>query len=95
MLKQSNAPLRLWPFCTKHFCRQYRHWPDKDGKTGWDKMGETDLHPDSKYNLVAWGCYVTGHLPREHLEVNDTTNSYRALEGAFMGWHDTAPRTFW
>eukprot|EP00961_Rhodomonas_salina_P288336 3896416-Rhodomonas_salina.1 len=94
-LKQSNAPLRLWPFASKHFCSQYRHWPGQDWKTGWDQMGDTDLHPDPASDLVPWGCYVTGHLQREHREVSDTTNSDRALEGAFMGWHDTAPLTFW
>eukprot|EP00961_Rhodomonas_salina_P273602 3696943-Rhodomonas_salina.1 len=58
-------------------------------------MGDTDLHPDPKYDLVVWGCYMTGHLQREHRELSDITNSNRALEDAFMGWHDTAPKTFW
>ena len=38
--------------------------------------------------------YVTGHLPREHPHVVDTTHDDRAEEGVFLGNDLTTP-TFW
>jgi len=37
---------------------------------------------------------VTGHLPREHPDVADTTHDDRAEEGVFLGNDLTTP-TFW
>jgi len=41
-----------------------------------------------------FGFYVTGHLPREHPHVADTTHDDRAEEGVFLGNDLTTP-TFW
>ena len=41
-----------------------------------------------------FGSYVTGHLPREHPHVADTTHDDRAEEGVYLGNDLTTP-TFW
>ena len=53
----------------------------------WDKL---DLQPHELcHNLVKVlhiSCsYVTGHLPREHPHVVDTTHNDRDEEGVFLG----------
>ncbi len=51
-----------------------------------------------RHNLVkdlhVFGSYVTGHLPREHPHVADTTHDDRAEEGVFLGNDLTTPN-FW
>eukprot|EP00961_Rhodomonas_salina_P053740 720989-Rhodomonas_salina.1 len=42
-------------------------------------------------DLKPWACYMTVKLPLEHPLVKDTTHSDCALEGVFLGWHDTTP----
>ena len=45
-------------------------------------------------DLHVFGSYVTGHLPREHPHVADTTHDDRAEEGVFLGNDLTTPN-FW
>ena len=51
-----------------------------------DRTNHTYLH--------VFGSYVTGHLPREHPHVIDTTHDDRAEEGVFLGDDLTTPN-FW
>jgi hypothetical protein len=51
-----------------------------------DRTNHTYLH--------VFGSYVTGHLPREHHHVIDTTHDDRAEEGVFLGDDLTTPN-FW
>jgi len=57
-------------------------------------MSASDICHDIKRDIVTFGCYTIGQLPREHPAVTDTTNSDRGLEGAFLGWDLLTP-TCW
>eukprot|EP00961_Rhodomonas_salina_P257591 3480831-Rhodomonas_salina.3 len=78
----------FWPWAVIQFCRIYNYWQCK-GKTSFWMMLEghlfsTALHCDLQVH--PFGCFVAGKQPRKDLEVRDTTNSGRGLEGAFLGW---------
>ena len=96
-LRRANMPRRFWPDALLHWCRTYAHWPDASGHTAWEKLDELGPHSlchDLKRDRHVFGSYVTGHLPREHPHVADTTHDDRAEEGVFLGNDLTTP-TFW
>mgnify|MGYP003316596728 FL=1 len=73
-----------------------RFWPDAAGHTAWEKLDDLGSHAlchNLKRDRHVFGSYVTGHLPREHPHVADTTHDDRA-EGVFLGNDLTTP-TFW
>jgi len=75
----------------------YAHWPDASGHSAWEKLDELGPHSlchDLERDRHVFGSYVTGHLPREHPHVADTTHDDRAEEGVFLGNDLTTP-TFW
>ena len=96
-LRRANMPRRFWPDALLHWCRTYAHWPDASGHTAWEKLDELGPHSlchNLKRDRHVFGSYVTGHLPREHPHVADTTHDDRAEEGVFLGNDLTTP-TFW
>jgi hypothetical protein len=96
-LPRANMPPRFWPDALLHWCRTYAHWPDSSGHTAWGKLDELGPHSlchDLERNCHVFGSYVTGHLPREHPHVADTSQDDRAEEGVFLGNDLTTP-TFW
>ena len=97
LLRRANMPRRFWPDALLHWCRTYAHWPDAAGHTAWEKLDDLGPHAlchDLKRDRHIFGSYVTGHLPREHPHVADTTHDDRAEEGVFLGNDLTTP-TFW
>ncbi len=38
LLRRDNLPRLFWPYAMLNFCRVYAYWPDKQGKSAWDKM---------------------------------------------------------
>ena len=96
LLRASNLPRRFWPWAVTHWHRIYAYWVKKNGQTGWDGLPSHTFNQSAERDLAApWGCYVIGHMSREHpLVKSDTTHEDRALEGAFLGWDLTTP-TFW
>ena len=38
LLRRANLPRRFWPYAMLHFCRIYSYWPDKQGKSAWEKL---------------------------------------------------------
>jgi hypothetical protein len=97
LLRSANLPRRFWPDALRHFCRLYAYWPDANGLSAWEKLDSLQPH-QMRHNLVkdlhVFGSYVTGHLPREHPHVADTTHDDRAEEGVFLGNDLTTPN-FW
>jgi hypothetical protein len=96
-LRRANMPHRFWPDALLHWCRTYAHWPDASGHTAWEKVDELGPHSlchDLKRDRHVFGSYVTGHLPREHPHVANTTHDDRPEEGVFLGNDLTTP-TFW
>jgi hypothetical protein len=96
-LRRANMPRRFWPDALLHWCRTCAHWPDASGHTAWEKLDELGPHSlchDLERDRHVFGSYVTGHLPREHPHVADTTRDDRAEEGVFLGNDLTTP-TFW
>eukprot|EP00961_Rhodomonas_salina_P152809 2056676-Rhodomonas_salina.1 len=91
ILKHCNMPFRFWPWAVTQFCQIYNYWQSHGHTPPWILLEghrfSTDLHRD----LHQFGCYTIGKLPREHLDVVDTTNSDRGLEGAFLGWDLQTP----
>jgi hypothetical protein len=80
-----------------HFCRIYAYWPDKQGKSAWEKLdahGPHALCHDETRDLHRFGSYVTGHLPRTHPLVENETLDDRALEGVWLG-NDLSTPMFW
>ena len=80
-----------------HFCRIYAYWPDKQGKSAWEKLdahGPHALCHDEARDLHRFGSYVTGHLPRTHPLVENETLDDRALEGVWLGIDLSTPM-FW
>ncbi len=73
------------------FCRLYAYWPDANGWSAWGKLDHLQPH-ELRHNLVndlhVFGSYVTGHLPRVHPHVADTTH---AEEVVFLGNDLTTP----
>ena len=59
-----------------------------------DELGTHSLCHDLERDRHVFGSYVTGHLPREHPHVADTTHDDRAEEGVFLGNDLTTP-IFW
>ena len=97
LLRRANMPRRFWPDALLHWLRTYAHWPDKAGHTAWEKLDELGSHAlchDLERDRHVFGSYVTGHLPREHPHVADTTHDDRAEEGVYLGNDLTTP-TFW
>ena len=97
LLRRANLPRRFWPDALLHWLRTYAHWPDAKGVTAWerlDALGPHSLCHNLKRDRHVFGSYVTGHLPREHPHVADTTHDDRAEEGIFLGSDLTTP-TFW
>ena len=97
LLRRANMPRRFWPDALMHWCRTYAHWPDAAGHTAWEKLDDLGSHAlchDLQRDRHVFGSYVTGHLPREHPHVADTTHDDRAEEGVFLGNDLTTP-TFW
>ena len=97
LLRRANLPRRFWPDALLHWLRTYAHWPDASGVTAWerlDALGPHSLCHNLKRDRHVFGSYVTGHLPREHPHVADTTHDDRAEEGIFLGNDLTTP-TFW
>jgi hypothetical protein len=97
LLRRANLPRRFWPYAMLHFCRVYAYWPDKQGKSAWDKLdahGPHALCHDEARDLHRFGSYVTGHLPRTHPLVENETLDDRALEGVWLG-NDLSTPMFW
>jgi hypothetical protein len=57
LLRRANLSRRFWPYETLHFCRVYAYWPDKQGKSAWEKL---DVHGPHALCLIAI-CTVSGH----------------------------------
>ena len=97
LLRRANLPRRFWPYAMMHFCRIYAYWPDKAGRSAWEKLDALGPHAlchDEARDLHRFGSYVTGHLPRAHPLVDNETLDDRALEGVWLGNDLTTP-TFW
>jgi hypothetical protein len=97
LLLRANLPRRFWPYAMLHFCRVYAYWPDKQGKSAWEKLdahGPHALCHDEARDLHRFGSYVTGHLPRTHPLVENETLDDRALEGVWLG-NDLSTPMFW
>ena len=97
LLRRANLPRRFWPYAMLHFCRVYAYWPDKQGKSAWDKLdahGPHALCHDEARYLHCFGSYVTGHLPRMHPLVENETLDDQALEGVWLG-NDLSTSMFW
>ena len=97
LLRRANLPRRFWPYAMLHFCRIYAYWPDKQGKSAWEKLdahGPHALCHDETRDLHRFGSYVTGHLPRTHPLVENETLDDRALEGVWLG-NDLSTPMFW
>lgn len=94
LLKYAGMPYRFWLWALTQFCRVYNWWPSKGHAQLWELLQDTDICHDIKRDLQTFWCYTIGLLPREHPEVQDTTNSDRGLEGAFLGWDIPTP-TCW
>ena len=89
-LKKAYAPLTFWPWALTTFCRTYNHWPTKDkNPTPWERLKDSNFYFDQDRDLVPFGCYCLGKMPREHPLVSDTTHIDRALEGMFLGFDTT------
>jgi hypothetical protein len=88
LLRSANLPRRFWPDALRHFCRLYVYWPNTNGLSELEKLDCLQLY-QMRHNLVkdlhVFGSYVTGHLPREHPHVADTTHDDRAKEDVFLG----------
>jgi hypothetical protein len=81
LLRRANLPRRFWPYAMLHFCCVYAYWPDKQGKSAWEKLNSHGPHAlchDEARNLHHFGSYVTGHLPRTHPLVENETLDDRA-----------------
>ena len=91
MLKDSNTPLRFWPWALLQFVRVFNHWPSKNGPPPWSYMHKSNFKFNLDTDIQRFGCYMTAHLPREHPLVIDTTNSDCALEGSFLCWDPATP----
>ena len=52
------------------------------------------IRHDLTKDLHVFGSYVTGHLPRTHPFVVDTTHDDRAVEGVWLG-NDLCTPNFW
>jgi hypothetical protein len=97
LLRRANLPRRFWPHAMLHFCRVYAYWPDKQGKSAWEKWdahGPHALCHDEARDLHRFGSYVTGHLPRTHPLVENETLDDRALKGVCLG-NDLSTPMFW
>jgi hypothetical protein len=96
LLHSANMTHRFCPDTLCHFCRLYAYWSDANGLSAWEKLDILQPH-QMRHNLVkdlhVFGSYVTGHLPREHPHVADTTHNDRP-EGVFLGNDLTTPN-FW
>ena len=78
-----------------HFLRMRVYWPsDPKNRSVWERLDVISPVHKMRHNLAAdlhvFGSYVTGHLPRAHPLVVDTTHDDRALEGI---WFDNELNT--
>eukprot|EP00961_Rhodomonas_salina_P239947 3241589-Rhodomonas_salina.1 len=90
-------PQLFWPWAITHWHSVYNYWVKASGRTGWEGLTAHRSSQDFECDLQLFGCYVRGHLSREHpLVGEDTTHVDRGLEGVFLGcqWDLTTP-TFW
>jgi hypothetical protein len=97
LLRHANLLRRFWPYAMLHFCRVYAYWPDKQGKSAWEKLDSHGPHAlchDEARDLHRFGSYVTGHLPRTHHLVENETLDDRDLEGVWLG-NDLSTPVFW
>lgn len=95
LLRSANMQCRFWPWAVTHWHRTYNHWVKALGKLGWESLPDHRFSQDFARDLQPFGCYVSGHLSREHpLVGEDTMHADRGLGGAFLGWDLTTP-TFW
>ena len=94
LMKAANAPARFWPWALEHFCRVYNHWNVAGRLPPWTRLHGHDFDQNLERDIQVWGCYCTGHLPREHPLVIDATNDDHSVEGVFLGW-DTSSPTAW
>ena len=85
LLLRAKLPRRFWPDALFHLLRTYAHWPDATCRTAWEKLDTLGPHflcHNLKRDRHVFGSCVTGHLPREHPHVMDTT-------------YDDKPENFW
>jgi len=97
LLRRANLPRRFWPYAILHFCRVYAYWPDKQGKSAWEKLdahGPHALCHDEARDLHRFESYVTGRLPRTHPLVENETLDDQALEEVWLG-NDLSTPMFW
>jgi len=97
LFRHANLPRLFWPYTMLHFCRVYAYWPDRPGKSAWEKLdvhGPHALCCDEAHDLHRFGSYVTGHMPRTHPLVENETLDDRALEGVWLG-NDLSTPMFW
>ena len=94
MLKTAGMPFKFWPWALTQFCRIYNYWPKKGHSPLWIMLKNHRFCQRLSRELHPFGCYVIGHLPREHPDVRDTTHSDRGVEGEFLGWDLHTP-TVW
>jgi hypothetical protein len=85
LLRASNLPKLFWPYALMHFLRMRAYWPsDPHNRSVWERIDAISPVHKIRHNLVAdlhvFGSYVTGHLPRVHPLVADTTHDDRTLE---------------
>jgi hypothetical protein len=86
LLRTSDLPKIFWTYALTHFLRMCAYWPsDPHNRSAWERIDAISPDHKMRHNLVAdlhvFGSYVTGHLPRAHPLVADTTHDDRALEG--------------
>ena len=89
LLRASNLPRTFWPYALRHFLRLRAYWPTDNGnRCAWERLDAA--YPNNKLrhtlskDLHVFGSYVTGHLPRAHPFVADTTHDDRAVEGVWL-----------
>ena len=99
LLRASNLPRTFWPYALRHFLRLRAYWPTDNGnRCAWERLDAA--YPNNKLrhtlskDLHVFGSYVTGHLPRAHPFVADTTHDDRAVEGVWLG-NDLCTPNFW
>ena len=86
LLRASNVPRNFWPYALTHFLRLRAYWPsDSQNRSAWERLHASypnnKIRHDLTKDLHVFGSYVTGHLPRTHPFVVDTTHDDRVVEG--------------
>jgi hypothetical protein len=98
LLRPSNVPRNFWPSTLTHFLLLRAYWPsDSQDRSVWERCHPSypnnKIRHDLTKDLHVFGSYVTGHLPRTHPFVVDTTHDDRAVEGVWLE-NDFAPQFF-